>query len=136
MPVAKKNDVAKMTVDIIIEESPDTVTIQQEQFGMLVELAKSGAVVLPPDVLIEASGLRNKKALIEKLKGGGDLSPEQQKAQAEAQQLAQAGAQAEVAKKVADAEKVQAETQKTTVETAVMAANAMEPRQPSAPPQD
>jgi hypothetical protein len=124
VPVAKKNDVARMDVDIVIEESPDVVTVQEEQFRMLIELAKSGAVVLPPDVLIEASGLRNKQKLLEKIKGGGELTPEQQEEQAEARQMQKADAQARVDEQVAKADKTQAEAEKVKVDTAVTLANA------------
>lgn len=66
-----KNPVAELEVDIIIDHAPDTVTLQQEQWGQLVELAKNGFPI-PPDVLLQASGLRNKKELIDKMMGGGE----------------------------------------------------------------
>jgi hypothetical protein len=100
------------------------VTVQEEQFRMLIELAKSGAVVLPPDVLIEASGLRNKQKLLEKIKGGGELTPEQQAEQDEARQMQKADAQARVDEQVAKADKTQAEAEKVKVDTAVTLANA------------
>jgi len=126
VPVSKKNNVGKMHVDIIIEEAPDTVTLQQEQFAELVALAPAG-VIFPQEVYIEASGLRNKQRLIELMKGGGEMSPEQQ-AQAQQQQaLQQAGAEADIRKRVADASKAEADTQKTIVETAVMMDSAARP---------
>lgn len=80
-----ENDVAKLDVDIMIEDAPDTITIQHEQFQELVGLAQAG-VPFPPDLLIEASQLRNKKELLEKLKGGDNPEQaEQQAAEAERQ---------------------------------------------------
>ena len=119
VPVSRKNNVAAMHVDIIIEEAPDTVTLQQEQFAELVGLAPAG-VIFPKEVYIEASGLRNKQRLIELMKGGGEMSPEQQAQAQQAQALQQAGAEADIRKRVADASKAEADTQKTIVETAVM----------------
>ncbi len=71
MQPAVSNPIPTLDIDIIIDEAPDTVNIQAEQFEQLVELAKAG-VQMPPDVYIEASTLRNKQKLIEKLKGATD----------------------------------------------------------------
>jgi hypothetical protein len=74
-----KNSVAEMDVDIIIDESPDTVNIQQEQFDSLVELAKLRPDV-PLDLLIEASQLRSeiKKKIQDKMTGQNDPAAQQQ----------------------------------------------------------
>ena len=130
VPVGKKNDVARMNVDIIVDEAPDTVTLAQEQFAELVTLAGAG-VVFPPDVYIEASALRNKPKLLEMLKSGGEQSPEQQQAAQQAQQMQQAAVELELRGKQAQVAKDEAAAQKTTVETAVMAANAMTPQGPA-----
>lgn len=109
-----RNNVAEMDVDIILDETVDTITIQQEQFTQLVELAKSGVVPLPPDVVIEASSLRNKDKLLEKLQamqGPPEAPPEMQ-------ELQMRGATAEVAEKEAKAVKTVAETEKIQAETA------------------
>jgi hypothetical protein len=120
-----------MHVDVIIEESPDVITLQSEQFEMLTSLASTG--IIPPgpntlEVFIEASALRNKQRLIEKLKGGGELTPEQQQAQQMQQQMQEQAAQLELRGKAAQAQKDEASAQKTTVETAILTANAMEPQ--------
>ena len=57
----RRNDVAEMNVDIIIDESPDAVTLQSEQFAELVKLASAG-VVFPPEAYIAASGLQEQAA--------------------------------------------------------------------------
>lgn len=58
-----KNNVGEMDVDIIIDETIDTITLQQEQFSELVELAKSGFPI-PPNAVIKASSLRNKDEIL------------------------------------------------------------------------
>jgi hypothetical protein len=135
VPVAKKNDVAAMHVDIVIDESPDVITLQQEQFAELVSLA-SAQVIFPPEVYIMASGLRNKEKLLDMIKGGGEQTPEQQQAAAKQKQLAEAAAALELRSKAAIAQKDEATAQKTTIEAAVMTANALEPGPaPAAPTQ-
>lgn len=58
------NGTAEMDVDIIIDEAPDTITLQSEQWLQLTELAKHG-VPIKPATLIKASSLRNKDELVE-----------------------------------------------------------------------
>ena len=111
-----------LDVDIILEEVPDTITMQQEQFDALVGLANAG-VVFPPEVYIEASELRNKKRLIEIITGG----PENPEAQAAAQQQAQQAAElqnalidnteADTQRKIAQAAKDAAASEKLEAET-------------------
>jgi hypothetical protein len=111
MVVGIQNNVCEMDVDIIVDDAPDTVTIQHEQYEMLVQLVQAG-IPIPPDVLIEASQLRNKDVLLEKLQGGGQ-DPQQAQAQAEQQQKAQALLDAEQEAKV---RKLNAEAQRAEVE--------------------
>jgi hypothetical protein len=54
----KKNDVGEMDVDIIIDRGQDVVTVQQEEFAQLAEIAK-GRPEIPFDVLVEMSQLRS-----------------------------------------------------------------------------
>jgi len=108
-----KNATADLDVDISIDEAPDVVSLQQEQFTNLVDLARAG-VVFPPEVYVEASALRNKKQIMEKLKGG-DNPQAQAAAQAQAQ-LQQRGAEAQVAKVEAEVGKISAETQQKQIE--------------------
>ena len=72
--VVVENNVAEMDVDIILDEQPDTVTLQAEQFEGLTKMVQAG-VPIPPDVLIEASSLRNKKVLLEKLQKMNEADP-------------------------------------------------------------
>lgn len=113
--MAKRNDVAALDVDIILDEMPDVVTLQQEQFADLVTLAQAG-VIFPPEVYIDASNLRNKKSAKEKLSGGDD--PEKQalaQVQAEMEQRAR---EAAIRKLEAEGEKIGAEAQQTQIENA------------------
>ncbi len=136
---AKKNDVAKLDVDIIIDEAPDMVTVQAEEFEKIATLAGSGAVPIPPDVLIEASQLRaqTKKRILDKLSGQNDPAAAQMaQMQQLMQQLVVALQQAEVretnasaALKEAQTAKTEAETVKTGIETATGLVNASEPQQ-------
>ena len=133
VPVSRKNNVAEMDVDIIIEEAPDTVTLQQEQFAELVALSKAN-VIFPPEVYIEASGLRNKPKLLELLKGGKDMTPEQQAEAAKVKQLQELMAVTTARQGVAEADKTEAEARQTTVETAIMIDQAAKPEPAPEPP--
>jgi hypothetical protein len=66
-----ENPVSELDVDIIVEDGPDTVTVQAEQFAQLVELKKADPMAIPTEMVIEASNLRNKDRILEHLKGGG-----------------------------------------------------------------
>jgi len=79
------NKVSEIDVDIIIEDSPDIVTIQQEEFRNLIDLANVG-ITFDQEVYIKASQLRGKQEILQGLKGK-DESAQQQIAQ---QQQAQA----------------------------------------------
>lgn len=66
-----RNAVAEMGVDIIIDSTPDTANVAQEQWSQLVELAKMGALGRDPGpMLLESSSLPKKRVLLEKLKAG------------------------------------------------------------------
>jgi hypothetical protein len=100
-------------VDIIIDEAPDVVTLQSEQFENLVALAQAG-VIFPPDVYLDASAIRNKKALKEKLTGGDD--PQAQAMAQEAAAMQKRGAEAEISKTEAEAEKAKQDAAQTQIE--------------------
>jgi len=110
-----QNPTAEMDVDIIIEDAPDTITLQSEQFGELMKVVPTLAS-LPPqymEVVLQASQLRNKDQLIETLKGGGEMSPEQQQMAQMQQQLEQVMQQLGMEKAKADIAVTQANAQKT-----------------------
>jgi hypothetical protein len=84
-----QNAIAELDVDIVLEDGPDSVTIQAEQYQMLVDLKKADPTI-PTVAVIEASQLRNKDKLIEMMQQGG-IPPElQQQMQGLQEQLQQA----------------------------------------------
>ncbi|UFS65328.1 hypothetical protein LO749_01825 [Paracoccus denitrificans] len=123
------NSIGEMDVDIIIDTAPDMVTLQQEQFDQLAKMAGSG-VPIPPDVLLEASSLRDKAKLIEKMKEANAQAAQAQQAAQQAEQARQdmdtqsqaqlRGAQA--VKNVTDAQKTAFEIQQAETSTAIAAA--------------
>jgi len=118
--VRMENDLATLDVDIVVGEAADTVVLRQEQFAVLADLARSG-VPIPPEALIEASGLPDKDRLLALLRGDPGAQ-----AQAEAEARAARALQAEkligeIAEKRARAEKLEAEAGQTRVETVRMA---------------
>lgn len=126
------NPVAEIDVDIIVDQAPDYATLRAEQFEKLADLAAKG-LPIPPNVIIEASDLRDKRKILEAMRP----PPEQQQQQVAIQQQAMAmqmqdaqaatdlkQAQAErqraaAAKDVASIPKVQAEAQQVAMETAL-----------------
>jgi hypothetical protein len=88
-----ENEVSGLDVDIVIEEGPDIATLQSEQFEILASLAEKG-LAIPPDAIVEASSLRNKDAILKKMRGEDDKqNPALQQAQAQIQAMEQAGTQ-------------------------------------------
>lgn len=88
--VGIRNNVAEMDVDIVIDTVPASAALQAEQFEQLAQMASSG-VPIPPDVLIMASSLRDKKAILKRLKGdGGEVPPQVQQQMQQLQQQLQA----------------------------------------------
>lgn len=83
-----QNAIAELDVDILLEDGPDSVTVQAEQFQALIELKKSDPNAIPTDAIIEASQLRNKDALLERLKQGG-IPPQVKQQMQELQQALQ-----------------------------------------------
>jgi hypothetical protein len=124
-------EVARLDVDITIDQVPDTAAAQQEQFLQLAEMAKSG-VPIPPDALIEASSLRDKDKILEKMQGGGEKNPEVmqlqqalQEAQAQLAELSQAH-QHEQEKLEIERYKAETDRMQATRQTAVAPENPTE----------
>ena len=113
--VEVKNEVAKIDVDIIIDEVPDTITVMQEQFDALTAIFPAIPDMQKPamlEMLIESSSLRNKSKILERLKGGDQQDPAaQQQAQA-AQEAQMQQMQAQMEQMSANLEKTQSETEK------------------------
>ena len=65
-----KNKVDEIDVDIIVEEAPDIINIQQEQFKVLSDLARAyGPQEVPFEQMLKLSSLRNKDQFVEQTKG-------------------------------------------------------------------
>lgn len=125
--VAKtRNEVAKLDVDIILDESPDMATTQEEQFRMLTELLKVyGPQAVPFKSMIELSSLRGKDRVLESIEGDDQakamqqqIAEQQQQMQQLIQQLQMQGMELDNLGKQAKAERDQAEADKTRAETA------------------
>lgn len=117
-----KNNVAEMDVDIIIDEAPDTITVQSEEFVQLVELAKSGAVQIPPKALITASQLRSqtKKLILDQMSGENDPAAQAMAAlQQKMMELEAMLKEGQVRKVNADALKAEAAAGETEIDAAV-----------------
>lgn len=122
----KKNSVAEMDMDIIIDRTQDVVNIQQEQFQILASLAeKMPPGAIPFDVIVDMSQLRSdvKKRVMDKLSGSDNPQAAQaaQQQQAMQQQMMQLEGRlkdAEASLKIAQVGKTVAETQKIREDTA------------------
>lgn len=96
--VAKRNDLSAITVDIVLDDVPDTVVMQQEQFETLAQIAPHAANMPPQlfEALIEASQLRNKRQILDKLQGKAEgenpIPPQIQQQMAQMQQVIEASA--------------------------------------------
>lgn len=91
--VSIQNPLAELDVDLILEDGPDSVTLQSEQYQALVELKKADPASIPTKLIIEASSLRNKDQILEHLDAGG-IPPQVQQQMQEMQQALQEAQQA------------------------------------------
>lgn len=120
--VGANNRPAEMDMDIILDTTPDTATLQQEVFAEFIELVRTGTDVFDPrfELLIEMSPLATKAQVLERLKAKRE---EVQQAQGQAQQqaaaMAEAAAIAEIDNKQADTGKKRAETAETEIDTLI-----------------
>lgn len=126
--VGVENEIAALDIDIILDSVPDTANLQQEQFAMLVDLARAGVDLATPmgQVLFEASALPNKRELVEKIQGQAE-DPQAQQMKAMQAELAARGAQAEIAGKEADAALKGAKAQNEMVDVAMKMAGPVMP---------
>ena len=68
------NDIKTAVVDVIVDELPPTGSAQDEQFIYLIEAVKSG-LPIPPDLVVEASNIRNKDKIIAALRSRVQQQP-------------------------------------------------------------
>lgn len=107
--VGYENAVTELDVDIVVDEGMDTPTVAAEQFDQMLKMAGAG-LPIPPDVLIEASSLRNKEKLLEMMRQPNPMQEMQGQMAMEAGQAKIAETQSKAAKNMADAEAAQAQT--------------------------
>lgn len=69
--VMTRNHLPTLDVDVILEDGPDSITIQAEQFEQLVKLKQSDPSAIPTKAIIEASSLRNKEQILEYIDSHG-----------------------------------------------------------------
>lgn len=119
-----RNALAELDVDIIIDEAPDTITVQQEQFETLAVLAERRPEV-PFDVLVDLSQLRSdvKKRVMDKISGANDPAAQMQaQFQQMMQQMQAMLMEAQVRKENAAAAKDEAAAQESQIDAAVKVA--------------
>ena len=112
--VSIENPTSELDLDIILEDVPDTVNIQSEQFELLANLAQANPDAIPFEMIIEASSIRNKNRILERLKGG---SPEEQQAAQQRLQTQERAQNAAIAKDEAKAELDMSNAYQAKVET-------------------
>lgn len=112
-----QNYVPEIDVDIILEDGDDSITIQQEQFAVLAQFAQAYPDRVPFEMLVELSSLPQKDKIMDKMRG--DISPEEQQARAEAQEIQKANVLADIDKKSSETAKNNAMAQKYINESRV-----------------
>lgn len=96
-----QNVLAEVDVDILLEDGPDSVTIQGEQYAELVDLKKADPTAISTKHIIQASSLRNKDEILKDMESGGippQIQQQMQEMQQALQQCQQQLQQAEMAK--------------------------------------
>ena len=88
MQMVPGTEIAKMDADITLHAAPESLTLQHEEFIQLADMAKSG-VPIPPDVLLEASQIRDKDKLAARIKEEGGAQAKLQQAAQQIEQMQQ-----------------------------------------------
>jgi hypothetical protein len=106
--VGTKNNVVELDMDIIVEEVPDTASIQQEQFDTLANLMSAGVDPNMFKALLSLSTMPNKDEIIDMLEGDVEAQIQQQQQIAQTQQALVTAdienKQSQTAKNMADAQ--------------------------------
>lgn len=104
-----QNQVAEIDVDIILDDAPDVVTLQSEEYDQLVKMYSANPQGVPWEMVVQASTLRNKDKLLKMFETPEGQDSEQAK-------LAQAVQSLELADKQAKIEETQQKTRKLAAE--------------------
>ena len=129
--VSTENDIVAMDMDIIMDDAPDSVTQEVEDFQAMAEMVKSG-FPLPPEAVIMSSPLSNKDKIIKMMREQPQVPPKVQeqieqmqgqfeKLQAEHQKMAEEN-QALKQDQQAEAAKLQLQQQETQANLALQQA--------------
>ena len=121
-----ENNVANLDVDIIIEQSPDIITIQQEEFKELAQLKSSGMTNIPDTALIEASQLRNKRQILAEMRGDTPEGQQQAQMNEMMQGIQMILAQLSVKEKQAEIAKTESETEENLAQAELAAVEAFQ----------
>lgn len=116
------NDLTVGEYDVVITSVPHRETLEDSQFEQAVALRELG-IMIPDDILIDASRLQDKKLIIQRMQGDQN-SPEAQEAAERQRRMEEAQTQqeeAKAAKTAADAGLSQARTGEVQVKTQIMA---------------
>lgn len=129
----KKNEIARMDMDIIIERGEDTVNVQQEEFAMLTEIAKARPEV-PFSALLKMSQLRQatKKLVLDELKGNTPEAQQQAQMKQQIFELEAALKKATIEKTAAQAEQAKAAATESHIDAAVKTATFAQGPEPTA----
>ena len=97
---AMVNAIGQLDVDMLMDEGPDTITLMEDIFQNLLQMAQAG-VQIPPDVFLELAPIagRVKRSLMQKLQ----QAQQQQQPDPQIAQLQKAGMQAGVQKTQSEA---------------------------------
>src|SRR3990167_6455003 len=111
--VSTENDIVNLDVDIVMDDAPDTVTQEVEDFQAMAEMVKSGFPI-PPEAVIMASPLSSKDKILKMMKEQPQLPPQHmeqmKKMQDEFEKLMKENQQLKANQEV-EAAKLQADTQ-------------------------
>ena len=94
--VETRNNVVEVNMDIILEEAPDTVTLQQEQFDTLAQLAGTRADPLMFKALVKLSNINKKDEVLEMFEPSSQKQQQQAAVQQKLMQLQEAKTTAEI----------------------------------------
>lgn len=116
-PAPVQNNVAELDVDIMVEDGPDVVTIQQEQFEVVADLYRANPQAIPFEAVLELSSLRNKDKVLERMKGDPQVQQMQSQIQQMQTQMGLQRQQLELRQLAGEIDAEEAETEKTRMET-------------------
>lgn len=117
--VTVENPVAELDVDIILDEAPDVINLQAEQFQIIASIAERRGDI-PTPLIIKMSSLRNKEQILDELTGDDQQKESAAQAQAMAQQAQMTMLEAELAEKQAKTAKTEQEAIQKMLENAAI----------------